>query len=87
MPTPSSNRRSSALASSMSKFSIPREKPSSPVFRSNRCMLPLYISLSICALGPRTAGPFRLLSIRKCIPLASATSPMIPSSASISRTR
>mmetsp|Transcript_7700 Transcript_7700/g.31206 ORF Transcript_7700/g.31206 Transcript_7700/m.31206 type:complete len:236 (-) Transcript_7700:130-837(-) len=48
--------------------------------------LRLYVVLSICARGPRTAGPLDALRTRNWIPDASAAAPMIPPSASISRT-
>ena len=42
---------------------------------------------SACARGPRTAGPLRRLRTRNWMPPWSATRPMRPSRASISRTR
>mmetsp|Transcript_39038 Transcript_39038/g.83312 ORF Transcript_39038/g.83312 Transcript_39038/m.83312 type:complete len:219 (-) Transcript_39038:358-1014(-) len=83
IPSPSSSSRSSADASYISKLS---SVPSS-FFSNNLCMFSLYRSRSIWALGPLTAGPFLRFSTRKCIPLSSATAPMTPPSASISRTR
>mmetsp|Transcript_14914 Transcript_14914/g.35107 ORF Transcript_14914/g.35107 Transcript_14914/m.35107 type:complete len:284 (+) Transcript_14914:1059-1910(+) len=47
----------------------------------------LYRSLSICALGPWTAGPLERFSIRNCMPPWSAMRPISPPMASISRTR
>src|SRR5689334_4788348 len=46
-----------------------------------------YCCLSHCARGDHTAGPREVLSSRNWIPTASVTSPMMPPSASTSRTR
>ena len=46
-----------------------------------------YCFLSHCARGDHTAGPRLVFSRRNWIPTASATSPITPPSASISRTR
>ena len=43
-------------------------------------------SLSHCALGLQTAGPFERLSIRNCMAVASVTMPICPPNASISLT-
>ena len=50
------------------------------------CTSLLYAVRSICALGPRTAGPLEAFSTRNWIPARSAATPMRPSRASISRT-
>ena len=47
----------------------------------------LYLSISICARLPRTAGPFVWLRMRNWIPASSVMSPISPPSASSSRTR
>jgi hypothetical protein len=46
-----------------------------------------YWRLSHCARGDHTAGPREVFSNRNWIPTASATSPIMPPSASTSRTR
>ena len=69
--------RSYAAASTTSTFGVPK---------SIVWTLRLYVVLSICARGPRTAGPLVALRTRNWIPDASAAAPMIPPSASISRT-
>src|SRR5258708_1291941 len=46
-----------------------------------------YCCLSHCARGDHTAGPREVLSNRNCMPTASVTSPMMPPSASTSRTK
>ena len=42
---------------------------------TSRCMALLYSALSICALGPLTAGPLEALSIRNWMPASSAALP------------
>ena len=51
-----------------------------------RCTSARYAYLSHCARGPRTAGPLLAFSTLNWMPDASAARPMIPPSASISRT-
>lgn len=51
-----------------------------------RCMVFLYISLSICMRGPCTAAPLLRLSILNAMQLLSATCGMIPPNASNSLT-
>ena len=51
------------------------------------CMELRYRARSAWARSPRTAGPLRRFSMRNWIPAASATLPISPSRASISRTR
>ena len=69
--------RSYTAASTTSRFGVSK---------SIDWTLRLYTVLSICARGPRTAGPLDALRTRNWIPEASAAAPMIPPSASISRT-
>ncbi len=55
---------------------------------SSSCrILTRYWRLSHCARGDQTAGPREVFSKRNWMPTASATSPMMPPSASTSRTR
>ena len=74
---PSFTISSSTWSWKISKFSV----PSSILFHSV-----MNFSLSHCALGLQTAGPFDRLSIRNCIAVASVTSPICPPKASISLT-
>ena len=53
----------------------------------SRSIASLYSSRSICARGPRTAGPLEAFRMRKCMPAKSAIRAITPPSASISRTR
>ena len=78
-PTASPFSTSSSQASScqMSRLSV-----WSSCVRHSQMNLPR----SHCALGLHTAGPFPRLSMRNCIDVASVTSPILPPSASISRT-
>ena len=71
------NTRSSTAASITSS---PRVAP------TRLCISLLYAVRSICALGPRTAGPLEAFSTRNWMPARSAATPMRPSRASISRT-
>src|SRR5262245_61077423 len=71
-------RRSSASASTTARFGV---------VQIACCMAFAYSPRSACARGPRTAGPLRRLSTRNWMPPRSATRPIRPSSASISRTR
>ena len=90
IPSPSSSSKSSTLASTVVSV---RSSPSSSLLplqlpsRIRSCIAAWYRSRSICPRGPLTAGPFLLLSIRKCTPARSAASPIIPPSASTSFTK
>ena len=74
---PSFTISSSAWSWKMSRLSV----LSSILFHSV-----MNFSLSHCALGLQTAGPFDRLSMRNCIAVASVTSPICPPKASISLT-
>ena len=66
----------------------PRPQRVSPACaRSSACTASRYSLRSAWARGPRTAGPLERLSMRNWMPPRSAARPMMPSSASISRTR
>ncbi len=77
--------------------SSPRMRRMSATSASSRCRLGIrssicrmttrYWALSHWARGDQTAGPREVLSRRNWMPVASATRPMRPPSASISRTR
>ena len=54
---------------------------------SRSCTARRYNLRSACARGPRTAGPFDRLRTLKWMPARSIAQPMMPSSASISRTK
>src|SRR5215813_8099373 len=75
---PSRMMRSSASASITVRLSVARIAA---------CIAAAYSLRSAWARGPRTAGPLRRLSTRNWMPPQSATRPMSPSRASISRTR
>ena len=72
----------STISSQASSCQMSRLSVRSSCVRHSQMNLPR----SHCALGLHTAGPFPRLSMRNCIDVASVTSPILPPSASISRT-
>ncbi len=76
--SPSSTISSSANSWIRSKFLV---------LRTLFLAITLYLSISIWARLPRTAGPFVWLRIRNWIPASSVISPISPPSASSSRTK
>ena len=75
--SPSSTSSSSAWSCHMLRLGV---------FSSMRRHSRLNFMRSHCERGLHTAGPFPRLSMRNCIDVASVTSPILPPSASISRT-
>ena len=75
--SPFSTRSSSAWSCQIFKLSI---------LSSVRLHSQMNFSLSHCALGDQTAGPFPLFNILNCMAVASVIRPICPPKASISRT-